>query len=1158
MKNLNAGIGVSKLVAAYRADIQRPGKRYSTISKFRASIPEEHYFSAYKSLFFLKNSLQDYHGAAFPRSPTQLFSNATPKQPVNAYRELLWAIARCFSFSEQLSSFVEAKNAFENHILMGRYEDALASLKFVEERFGKSVWLYQNMLAASFTSSADSDSVEMSKNILEEVKDNGVLVALLHYIQRRIEGATLRDQLRAELYSNIESDVLRNHFLAKVLDGVYSDDTVVSNLLFLDAQSSLIDHYSSLIQALQAAVSDQKINTDADSCIVSALVKLYKATRDRRILGILAGLGYPHPDSISENPLRQKSIEAYTDGNYKDAVRLSELVLQQTPLDSAMRLLNVKASVALGEVPIHIGGVVGEINANLFNILSANDGFFGSAHALLMMADRFFDHNWMQFIRVAVYYEIGSEQNKIYQTWMRDQCVRDIYLSPWIALTLRQDRAQPLVDFLQSAGCYPATLALVTRVSTIRDEDVEGLNPREARYMAREALANKDYIKASRLYAHGAQGEHRRAVKLRALGGAALAESLNHQFERAVETLIDAYIECPNAPTILPVGEIVDKMPDIDRWPNVISLAMLFNLALQMGDGGDLSKTRLAFEKFCEENNILSPKDLGTRIEEFGAFHVISFLDTVWRPEVMRQTLLYRNASQIEEARIEACQVLARIDPDRSRIYQQELASRVKQQEIAKTSALVEQSKVYVDIEAIKRSLRLKLKGSYGQYKNSLGQHGKPRDDVIETLKRVFADRGESISLSTLLSQFHALSLPDSGTQTDVQFNALFTEITKEFLTGDHGLNAYLSTRVRHGKFVDALRKSVTDQQLVTSRFEDGSYAPNSHWNEGLSETTKEKLIGTLEGFSRQFDEILFDMRDKRIQIRTLMGLQSSDGNNKGLFVYQFSNLERKLMQSYDADFKDLDELISKCVDILWEKTDANLEGVRSYLAGTLSMQINSAFEDFNREISNACSGNIPPGMANAIARAGTATQQALENVVAWFRRSEVYDRQDFEIDLPAQIAASMVRRIMAMQNYWNGPNSNAQATDVKLPGRLLDDLVDIYYALFENAVQYAEQECVPLKINIDHQYKSGELRAVVTSSALPPTEAQLARLAALKESLSSEESRRLAQSEGRSGFRKIILALSRPIYKSSELNFEHRDSGEFRVSFSFKISDYQ
>lgn len=1158
MKKVKVGESVNRLIAAYRADIQRPGRRYATISKFRASIPEEYYFLAYRSLFFLKNSLQDYHGAAFPRSPNQLFSNATPKQPVNAYRELLWAIARCFAFSAQLSDFVDAKNSFEIHILMGRYEDALASLRGIEEKFGKSVWLYQNMLATSFTSSADSDSVEMSKSILEEVKDNGVLVALLHYIQRRIEGATLRDQLRTELHANIESDVLRNYFLAKVLDTVRSDDTVVSNLLFLDSQSSLIDHYSSLIQALQAAVSDQKINTDADSCITSALVKLYAAIPDRRILGILAGLGHPHPDSVSATPFRQKSIEAYTNGDYENAISFSEAVLECSPLDSAMRLLNVKASVALGKTPVQGDGMVGAVNANLFNILSANDGFFGSAHALLMMADRFFDHNWMQFIRVAVYYEIGSEQDKVYQTWMRDQCIRDICLSPWVVLTLRPDRAKKIVDFLDFSGCYPSTIGLVKRVLMCRDEELENLSPREARYMAREALAVKDYKKASRLYAHGAQGEYRHAVKLRALGGAALAELLDNQFQSAVETLVQAYIECPNAPTILPVGEIVDMMPDIDRWPNIISLAMLFNLALQMGDGGDLSKTRLAFEKFCEENNILSPKDLAARASEFGASHVISFLDTVWRPEVMRQTLLYRNASQIEEARIEACQVLARLDPNRSRVYQQEMASRIKQQEIAKTSALVEQSKVYVDIEAIKRSLRSKLKGSYGQYKNSLGQHGKPRDEVIETLKRVFADRGENISLSTLLSQFHALSLPDSGTQTDVQFNALFTEITKEFLTGDHGLNAYLSTRVRHGKFVDAIRKSVTDQHLVTSRFEDGSYAPNSHWNEGLTDETKEKLIAILEGFSRQFDEILFDMRDKRIQIRTFVGLQSIDGNNKGLFVYQFSNLERKLMQSYDADFKDLDELIAKCVDILWEKTDSNLEGVRSYLTGTLSMQINAAFEDFTREISAACSGNIPPGMANAIARAGTATQQALENVVAWFRRSEVYDRQDFEIDLPAQIAASMVRRIMAMQNYWNGPDSNAQAGDEKLPGRLLDDLVDIYYALFENAVQYAEQECIPLKIKIGHEYKGGELRAVVTSSALPPTEAQLAKLAGLKESLSSEESRRLAQSEGRSGFRKIILALSRPIYKSSELNFEHRRCGEFRVSFSFKITDYQ
>lgn len=1145
-----------KTLAMLKADIQRPNKRYAAIHQFRTSMPEEFYFSTYKSIFGIKNSLNDYHGSPFPKKADQIFGNGTPKRPVSAYRELLWAVARCITFHEELKAFVQLKEAFEVSILMGEHADAIKHLTSVKDSFGKSIWLYQNMLAAAFSSAEDNAPADMSKEIAEDVKDNPVLGGLLHFMQRRIEGATLRDQLRSDLIGNVESEVLRNHFLARVVDIASSKDVLVSNLLFVDAQSSLIDHYSSLIHALQAAVSDQKITVESGSCIVSGLGRLYELTRDKRLLGILSGLGAPHIDSLASIKHREAAIEAYTQASYEEALDLAESVLQMTPLDSAIRLLFVKAHVALGRTIDSTTGMIGEIHRNLFNVLSANESFFVSAHALVMLADRFYDHNWMQFVRMAVFYEIGSEQDDLHQLWMRDQCVRDIHLSPWLALTVRADRAEKVAAFLEASKSYPKTLQLVKLILSTNGQHSVQLSSREARYMARQELAKKNYKKASDLYIESTRGEHRAAVKLRSLGGAALAQILDGQLATSVETLIQAHLECPNALTILPVRELVEKMPEIDQWPNVISLSMLFNLSLQMHDTEDLSKTRLAFEKFCEDNSIFSPKDLAARLEEFGRNHVISFLETVWRPEVMRQTLLYGSASDIEDARIEACQVLARIDPDKARAYQQELASRIKQQEIAKASALVEQSKVYVDIEAIKRSLRSKLKGSYGQYKNSVGQHGKSRDEVIEAIKKVFV-ADESMSLSTLLSQVHAISLPDAGTQADAQFNSLFTEITREFLTGDHGLNAYLSTRVRHGKFVDALRKPVMDQHLVTSRFDDGSYAANGYWNEGLLPDTESKIAVILEKFSRNFDELLFNVRDKRIQIRTFMGFQVVDNNNsEGLFVYQFSNLERRLMQSYDSDFKDLGELISKCVDILWEKTDANLEVVRAYLSNTLSGQINTAFKELNREILTVCLDNIPPGMSNAIARAGTATQQALGNVVAWFRRSEVYDRQDFDIDLPAQIAASMVRRIMATPDYWNGPMLDTQGPNSKLPGRLLDDLVDIYYALFENAVQYADQANIRLRINVCHEYSGGELRASITSDTVPPTEEQLAKLDSLRESLFSEESRRLAQSEGRSGFRKIILALSRPVYKSSSLDFQYSSDDKFRVSFSFKITD--
>ncbi len=570
-----------------------------------------------------------------------------------------------------------------------------------------------------------------------------------------------------------------------------------------------------------------------------------------------------------------------------------------------------------------------------------------------------------------------------------------------------------------------------------------------------------------------------------------------------------------------------------------------------------MSIPRLAFEKFCTDNEIYTPTQLLARSAQFGVEFVAAYLKYVWQPEVMRQTLIYNSAEEIEEARIEACKVLAQIEPDNAKMYQEELASRIKQQEIAKTTALVEKSKVYVDIEAIKRSLKGRLKNSYAQYKGSVGGHGKSIDELLRKFENVVAGLEGQASLPFILSKVHLVDFKEPPGQADIQFTAIFEEISKEFLTGDHGLNAYLSTRVRHGKFVDALRKAVMDEHLVTAKNSSGEYSQNAFWQGRVPEHATKDVLAALEKFSCTFDELLSRTRDERIQIQSFYGFRPGDRQSAALFKYYFSTLEKKLFQRYDADFKDLDELVVRCVDALWEKTDDNLSRVRQHLAEVLRVELMEAFNQLDAALSVIAFGSGLGGLQNATARARTATQQALENVIGWFRRNEVYDRKDFDIDFPPQIAAAMVNRTMSMPIPWAGPQCAIEAADALLPGRSLDTLVDIFYVLFENAVKHSKDAGCPLRVDILLSYVNGDFKGEVLSDAGLPSDEQLSHLAHLRETLATVESRRLAQGEGRSGFRKIYIALDNPLYKNPQLSFGYEGS-KFRVVFSFKTAELQ
>lgn len=1141
---------------AIQARLRRPKSRFSAIHQVRAGVEHASLFNAYQRLFPFKTSLQDYHGSPFPKRADQILSNRAPGQPVNAYREILWAIARCYQFKEALKDYCVERQKFERAVLLNDYATSSALLNEIESRFGKSIWLYQNRLASAHIAHGENTPAEVASGILDEARGNSLLYIVLHYVRQRIESATLRDKLRSEIEDLIASRVYSSYFHSKIFDITDSSEEAVSNLLFMDSRASVIDHYCSLVLVLQAAVSDRMLTVEMVGWMLPCLTRLYEGTNDPRLLGVISAMGKPLIQTSPASLERLDAIEYYTIGDYDSCTKKTLDILRRDPADSAMRLLRIKAEVALQRQPDSEEGLCGELNGHLFNILSANDSFYSSVHAFIVLADRFNDHQWMLYLRAALWYEIGTEERRRIPSWMRDFYVREQEISPFAALVLEPAYAEDALRQFEKCGNCPETIALVRQIMAGAPASSE-INPRAAKYLARELLSKQEYGAAADLYRIAAEGDVRPAAQLRACGGQSLALMLKGDYVPALDIIVGAFLSNPHAPLLLPFRELVELLPDADQWPHTISLSLMLALASQFDVEGDLSKTRLAFERFCEENGVFRPSQLVDRISEFGQSKVVAYLDNVWQPEIMRQTLLYMEPDQIEEARIEACQQLAKIDLPRARIHKEELASRIKQQEISKTTALVEQSRVYVDIEAIKRALRTKLKSSYTQYKSAITQIGRPQNDLIDRLQFILEGFDNGKSLSTVLSTFHVVDEKDAPTQTDIQFSTLFSEITKEFLTGDHGLNAYLSTRVRHGKFVDALRKSVANEHLVTARQDDGTYVSNSYWSTALADHEhKEAVLIALQTFSTNFDAKLFYVRDRRLQIRSYYDLKALDDNTEGLLVYQFSNLERKLMQSYDSDFKDIDELIVKCVDSLWEKTDSNLASVREYLAQTLRPDLMKLFDDLTADIESIGRQVMPPGLSNAIARARTAVQQSLEGVAGWFKRSEVYDRQDFEIDFPCLIAANMVNRTLSVPPDWQGPNYLQIEADGKVPGRALDTLVDVFYVFFENSFKYAESEHVPLKIDVSMSMKSGDFKATVSSNALPPTPQRLDELAKLRSSLATQESRRLAQGEGRSGFRKVLLALSSPLYKSSFLNFEHTLDGEFKVNFGFKMQE--
>jgi DNA-binding transcriptional ArsR family regulator len=923
--------------------------------------------------------------------------------------------------------------------------------------------------------------------------------------------------------------------------------------LFFEGQSSLIDLYEMLVHSVQA-IASARLCIDERNAARRPLRILLQATLDSRLRAPLWAFGELEGLQYGIDRERAQVIEAYSIGDYERCATLGAARIQSDVHDIALLVLVLKAHIRTGRRFEPRDGVLTEVVQHVLNVLSFGHSAYASAHALMTLSDRFYGQAWAVALRAAVLFELREETETFPPLWLRDIYARDPHFTPFSTILIIDEARGEAIRAIVDSGLFPATVAVLLAVmSGAVSETAFCDRTRQLTYLARHALASGNATEALRFFGDIGPlplGQQR----LRVRAGEALASLLQYDLRAASTILVGAFLENPHTPLVLPIARVVNALGEASSWPDNIELPLLLDLYQEFVGRDKVSQLRYCFERFQTAHAINTPADLITKFDELGPASVIAYLERVWRPETMRQTLLYDGTLEIEEARVKVCQALVTLNPHAADKYVEEIKSRIKQLEIAQGTTLIQQSKVYVDIDFIKKTLRSKLGESYARYKFLSANRSQTDERLVNLLVQSLKSGHESIA--KVLSRIHLLE-PAASTEADAQFVAIFSEVTSEFLRGDHGLNAYLSTRVRHGALSNTLRKPVEDENLVTAREErTGAYVRNLYWtaDDHLEKKYSDQLAECFENFSTTFDAIVDNLKDKLLQIRVYQELVPDRNDQQGLFVYSSSYLERKLIQEYDAANEDIDQLIGYCIEILWEKTDENLKTVRKVVGTDIRFQLMSAFDSLSAKVGEVYLGFVPGNLENSIARARTNTQNQIALVSSWFQRSEVYDRHDYGIDLPIQIAVSLMKNTISGTAQWDGLLINTTA-DGQLPGRTLDGMVDVFSGLLENAVKRSRLQLDSLRVTVDATLERGLYTAKVVNnidrSRVTARDREL--LSEIRQSLLNQDGNRRAQIEGRSGIHKIWLTINSPGHIDPTLAFDIVDD-RFEVIISFHL----
>ncbi|MDR6937332.1 hypothetical protein [Luteibacter sp. 3190] len=1159
-----------KTLREARGEFLRGGAaRLNAVHRYKNANSPQHVFSRFESLFPSTKTLEQVYGKPFPATLGEMLSTTLLPGPSSNLTEVVWAIRRCALYADELNKFVGLRRTVDECFLTGDKEGVASALENVENNLGTSFWLVQNKLLQKNQFGDPDDARRLGNLLAEQLPSSSLQAHMVTWFVKRIE---TRGQ-HVDLNEEIASAFGKNEGMAglayaqtKVTGHGKTDQLKIAPSLYVESHTSIVDLYDLLVTHLTTICTLRSMPRDVVDLLRRAVTFLASRIRDCRLnnIGAVIGASIDFDDLVdAEND----ALESYAAGDYRRASALSKDLLTRRPADMLAMCILVRSAIRIGASADDFADLScanhRHVAKHLHSVFSLSAEAYASANAVFVTANLYYTQDWAIFLRVVVVDVLDEEGESLLSAGQFRMHIVGQHINPLMRIIATGAARESLHNTDKLRNAFPVLSEIVDLLLTGASISNSLSGDRAARFTSRYKLSQRLYSEAAELLATVKSTHIRDRARIESL--MSLAHLGNGDYTEAVRHCVNAFLLSEDAPSILPATPLRKALDEASRWPSTIDVPIVFGICSMTGTAPVEAHLRFAFETFQKRNSILHPSDILSLRGTVGDERIIAYLRYVWVPDGMRQTRLYKSEASIEDARIEVCRLLATLDEVRAPEYTAEIREGVKRQEISKGLKLVEESKVYVDVPAIKKRLRKSLGAQYANYRslNALDQSGP--NTVLDILGPALTDMSVATkrSIGDLLSEIHVLGDVDSS-EAYTQFDALYSEVTKEFLRGDSGLNAYLSTRVRHGRLKNELRKAVAEDHLVTNEIHGkGGYAPNTYWTERTSDLSPEQrteLERALLKFTSDFDATTAYARDEIIQVNVVSGALTPDrnGKEKALLTYRTSSLERKHLHDQMRQIDDIGDFIEVCIDTLWSKTDQNLIRVRAAIEGEITRRFRKTFDGLYEAIEEMPQVASISDLRNKIVRCDTATQNKLSEISDWFTRSTVYDREDYAPRLAVDIASTMVRK--TLPDFAGAPTiiTNTNESSGKMPGHSLDAMVDAFYGLITNAVEHSAVASDDLLINIDLVLDEANFVATVTNTIgdEKPTPFDLDRVAKIEASLGRSDSPTRAQVEGGSGTHKLWRAVNSPFYSYPVLSFGFTGERTFSLTFGFRIAE--
>ena len=827
----------------------------------------------------------------FPRTIHDMCSN---KIVINTEINMEYLRSYYIKVFSEYSSYIERyillKEQYEKYLFSEQYREALHIIDSIEEQLGLSVWsISKKMLLFD-----KIEGLEKHKRYLSELQskaDNNIILSTLFELESYFAESNTSYSAykkRLESYNDIlqENYIIRQYLDFKFnVEREYEHEEVKVAFMF-DSQLSIVDMYETFVLAEQLMFAEG----------IKSRERL--EIKDFRLcnLGLIE-----EPGKIgTQRNENYDLLELYTCGEYQQYIEKCEQYLVAAPQDFQCIILLVKSYIFLQKEM----KCTNSLYKWIYDVYSLNGNEIEAIQELFA---------YLKVVRFTSweYKIIGfiARKTTMSQRWKMSflSMINDICLSPNIVNSeyFRGNEREFLASF---ADIAPITSELYLYRLGIGGFPKEVLDDNRSLFFKTDQLieANRDQealdtlAKVVRVENYYQERILHRKIKIYEHKGDYLAE---------VTCITNAVLQNNNLQKRIDLQQVLINVnahlsKDIKRDIHYVVFVYLCMPS-------DYNKQRIAYSNYMDYNNFKSIADIVNYEKDRTV--LVAFLSNVCVQRILkRDIILNAGGNKADELRVEILKTLIELDEENKKKYYAEITAITKQKSIKDRIKQINQSRIFVDVDNIKKENELTLREDFNRYlamrdlDEELVSYDIYSEDYVSELRKIVDEMNEKIKTSAVYSQKMII------------LKGIITTITEEFLFNEkYGLNTFLSSRIRHGYCKKQLTTVFQEYNLLSKKRKNNSdeYLINEYWDGVLPEEAEgsTKIKEYLSKFTLSIEKKVEDIK------KNWLSIKYRDQENESILDYTFC-VNKCLLIDKD-NIIDFNTFYDEIIELLWKYT---------------------------------------------------------------------------------------------------------------------------------------------------------------------------------------------------------------------------------------------